>query len=95
REVPLRHLRWSLHAQKIRVEKINLSLYEEKRGQIYFYYSNFSDGAHSETLKANNSLNHAPLPRHREVPLRHLRWSLHAQKIRVEKINLSLYEGSE
>ncbi|EOU1354841.1 hypothetical protein [Pseudomonas aeruginosa] len=68
---------------------------KEKRGQIYFYYSNFSDGAHSETLKANNSLNHAPLPRHREVPLRHLRWSLHAQKIRVEKINLSLYEGSE
>ncbi|MGK4621676.1 hypothetical protein ACSLV9_33720, partial [Pseudomonas aeruginosa] len=30
----------------------------EKRGQIYFYYSNFGDCAHSETLKANNSLNH-------------------------------------
>ncbi|OPE19560.1 hypothetical protein APB19_30955 [Pseudomonas aeruginosa] len=29
------------------------------------------------------------MPRHREVPLRHLRWSLHARKIRVEKINLS------
>ncbi|MGI0927536.1 hypothetical protein ACRCQL_31810, partial [Pseudomonas aeruginosa] len=53
----------------------------KKRGQIYFYYSNFGDCAHSETLKANNSLNHAPLPRHREFPLRHLRWSLHAQKI--------------
>ena len=61
----------------------------EKRGQIYFYYSNFSDCAHAELLKANNSLNHAPLPRHREIPLRHLNWSLHARKIRVEKINLS------
>ncbi|VZR83047.1 hypothetical protein PACF725_1672 [Pseudomonas aeruginosa] len=29
------------------------------------------------------------MPRHREVPLRHLLWSLHARKIRVEKINLS------
>ncbi|MGU1297034.1 hypothetical protein ACSEOJ_20660, partial [Pseudomonas aeruginosa] len=61
----------------------------EKRGQIYFYYSNFSNCAHAELLKANNSLNHAPLPRHREVTLRHLLWSLHARKIRVEKINLS------
>ncbi|MBP1364791.1 hypothetical protein, partial [Pseudomonas aeruginosa] len=46
--------------------------------RFYFYYSNFGDCAHSETLKANNSLNHAPLPRHRGASLRRLRWSLPA-----------------
>ncbi len=51
-------------------------LVERIKGQIYFLYSNFGDGAHAELLKENNSLNHAPLPRHHEVPLRHLHWSL-------------------
>ncbi len=62
----------------------------ERKGDRFIFTTLIS--ATAPTLnysKQITRINHAPLPRHREIPLRHLSWSLHARKIRVEKINLS------
>ncbi len=72
--------------RKFRVDKINL----QRKGDRFIFTTLIS--ATAPTLnysKQITRINHAPLPRHREVPLRHLRWSLHARKVRVKKINLS------